>query len=149
MTGPPSPRFVAGCYDFAIYIVCVRRWTSVTSVNTAVGGSECLQALPTSEIYFWAYLSPLFACLFRLVSLSQCDVNPWFVCGNLWVQPSSGIPFFRDELWLWSSEIKTKANFIMICVHFNKFNVWVGFVIPLLNLNSTLENTVIIQRGCS
>lgn len=52
MTAPPSPRFVAVCYDFAIYIVCVVRWTSVTSVNTAVGGSECLQTLPTSEIYF-------------------------------------------------------------------------------------------------
>lgn len=52
MTAPPPPRFVAVCYDFAIYIVCVVRWTSVTSVNTAVGGSECLQTLPTSEIYF-------------------------------------------------------------------------------------------------
>lgn len=100
MTGPPSPRFVAVCYDFAIYIVCVARWTSVTSVNTAVGGSECLQALPTSEIYFWAYLSPLFACPFRLVSLAQCDVNPWFVCGNLWLQTSSELSYFRDELSL-------------------------------------------------
>lgn len=107
MTAPPPPRFVAVCYDFAIYIVCVVRWTSVTSVNTAVGGSECLQTLPTSEIYFWAYLSPLSACPFRLVSLAWCDLNPRFVWGNFWVQPSSGIPFFRNELWLWSSRLTT------------------------------------------
>lgn len=131
MTAPPPPRFVAVCYDFAIYIVCVVRWTSVTSVNTAVGGSECLQTLPTSEIYFWAYLSPLFACPFRLVSLARCDLNPRFVCGNFWVQPSSGIPFFRNELWLWSSRLTTKVNLISY-VYCNTFIAWVGFLIPLL-----------------